>query len=330
MPQFSDDLYLGAAPTYMNLTKQASTSIFTGTISGSVLTVTALQSGDPLTVGMYIAGTSVTAGSYITSLGTGTGTTGTYNLSASSTVGSAETMYGASNALNGDPAPMSLGVGPMARTYMWDVIPEASGTANISAAATYTSAGNAVLAAGAGVQSVIRTDGTTVLQLDCPRAISITIGTGTITATNVTVSGYDLYGQPMTSVISTGTTQSTTINGKKAFWQISSVAIAGNCGGTISVGTSNILGLPIRCTDAGYIVDPGWAGQNTRDAGTFTPADMTNPATSTTGDVRGTYTPVTSTYTINGQNRLVLGILIPSIGAGPNATRIGALGVNQA
>jgi hypothetical protein len=330
MPQFSDDLFLGAAATYMGTAKQASTSVFTGTISSTTLTVTALQSGDPLVVGQYIAGSSVTAGSYITAFGTGVGGVGTYTLSASSTVGSAETMYAAGNAFLGDPAPMSLGVGPLGRIYIWDVIPEAASTTNISAAATYSAAGNATLAAGAGTTSVVRTDGTTVIQLDCPRAVSITIGTGTITATNVTISGYDIYGQAMTQVISTGTTQSTTVNGKKAFWQISSVAVAGNCGGTISVGTSNIFGSPIRIIDGGYIIDPGWAGSLAPDTGTFVPADMTNPATSSTGDVRGTYSPNTGTNTVNGQNRLVISIAVPAIASGPYATRLGALGVTQA
>jgi hypothetical protein len=332
MPQFSDNLYLGSAPTFMDLSRAPSTGIITGTISGTTLTVTALQSGNPIEVGQYVGGSSVTAGSYITALGTGTGGVGTYTLNTSSTVNSAETMYLAGNNYHGDPAPMPNGVGPLGRVYIWDVIPEASATNNISAAASYSSAGNAVLAAGAGVQSVLRADGTSVLQLDCPRAVSITIGTGTITATNVTISGYDYYGQPMTQVISTGTTQSTTVNGKKAFWQISQVAVAGNCGGTIAVGTSAILGIPVRVTDAGYICQVGWANQLGTNAATFVAADMTNPATSATGDVRGTISPNTSTgsYPLNGQNRLVVEVALTGIAVGPNATRLGALGVTQA
>ena len=330
MPQFSDDLFLGSAPTYMGLTKNANAVVFTGTISSTTLTVTALQSGDQLAIGMYVQGSSVTANSYITAFVSGTGGVGTYTLSQSSTVGSAETMYASGNVSLGDPSPMPLGVGPLGRVYIWDVVPEASATNNISVAASYSTAGNATLAAGTNTTSVVRSDGTTVIQLDCPRAVSITIGTGTITATNVTISGYDYYGQAMTQVISTGTTQSTTVNGKKAFWQISSVAVAGNCGGTIAVGTTNIFGSPIRIIDGGYIIDPGWAGQIAPDTGTFVAADMTNPATSSTGDVRGTYAPNTGTYTVNGQNRLVISIAVPAIAAGPNATRLGALGVTQA
>ena len=184
-----------------------------------------------------------------------------------------------------------------------------------------------VLAAGAGTQSVIRADGTTVIQLDCPRAVSITIGTGTIVATNVTISGYDYYGQAMTQVISTGTTQSTTVNGLKAFYQISSVAVAGNCGGTISVGTSAVLGIPVRVLDAGYVLSYSFANSIGSTTGTFVAADTTNPATSSTGDVRGTFAP---SGTINGKNRLVMSIALAGIAVGPNATRTGALGVTQA
>ena len=63
-----------------------------------------------------------------------------------------------------------------------------------------------------------------------------------------------------------------------------------------------------------------------RDAGTFAAADTTSPATTTTNDVRGTYVPSSAP---DGAKRLVMGILLPALAVGPNATRIGALGVNQ-
>lgn len=58
----------------------------TGSVSGTVLTITALAAGvaQNLVVGSRIAGTGVTVGSYVTSFGTGTGGVGTYNLSAAS------------------------------------------------------------------------------------------------------------------------------------------------------------------------------------------------------------------------------------------------------
>lgn len=62
-------------------------AVFTGSISGTTLTVTAVASGTIYT-GSYITGTGVTAGTYITANGTGTGGTGTYTVSASQAVGS--------------------------------------------------------------------------------------------------------------------------------------------------------------------------------------------------------------------------------------------------
>jgi hypothetical protein len=62
-------------------------AVFTGSISGTTLNVTAVASGT-IYAGSYITGTGVTAGTYITANGTGTGGTGTYTVSASQTVGS--------------------------------------------------------------------------------------------------------------------------------------------------------------------------------------------------------------------------------------------------
>ncbi len=59
----------------------AASAYFTGSITGTVLTVTAVSSGT-LAVGQEIAGTGIPTGVTIASLGTGTGGTGTYNLSS--------------------------------------------------------------------------------------------------------------------------------------------------------------------------------------------------------------------------------------------------------
>jgi len=72
---------------------QHGTAVFTGSISGTVLTVTAVASG-VIGVGGVLTGSGVTvangstADTVITSLGTGTGGTGTYNLAISQTVAS--------------------------------------------------------------------------------------------------------------------------------------------------------------------------------------------------------------------------------------------------
>lgn len=61
--------------------------VFTGAISGTTLTISAVTSGT-IGVGDVISGSGVTAGTYITALGTGTGGVGTYTVSASQTAGS--------------------------------------------------------------------------------------------------------------------------------------------------------------------------------------------------------------------------------------------------
>ena len=325
MPQFSDDLFLGTAVTYQGTDAYPNTTTFTGSIATTTLTVTAMLSGDPIVVGMFIdSSTSLTNGTYITAFGTGTGGVGTYTVSASQTVASA-TIIGSGNALLQNPSPMSVGVGPLGRVYIWDAVPQAKLTTNI-VAAVITTATTLTLAAGAGVTSVTTTSGATVLQLDCPRAVSTTTGAGSPTTVNITVSGYDYYGQAMSEVIATGTVASTTVNGKKAFYQISSVTASGASAVTVAVGTTDILGAPLRITDRGYVARAGWDNTLAEDAGTMTVA-ATLTATTTTGDVRGTYLPSSA---CDGIKRLVMAIALPAIAVGPNATRIGALGVTQA
>ena len=238
-------------------------------------------------------------------------------------LGTAETYMGLNSAL-GNPSPMGLGVGPLGRIYVWDSVPVAKATNNIATASVYTS--TVTLTAGTGTTSVVRPDGITVVQLDVPRAVATTTGAGTPTTRNVTISGFDVYGQPMSEVIATGTVQSTTVNGKKAFFQIRSITISGSPVVTVAVGTTDILGSPVRITNAGYIARAGWDNTLAEDAGTFVAA-VTTTATTTSGDVRGTYVPSSAP---DGAKRLVVGVLLPAIAVGPQATRTGALGVTQA
>jgi len=322
MPQYSDDLFLGPAQTFMGTGLRPYTSTFTGSMSGTTLTVTAMLSGAPIVVGMYVDGSSVTDGTYITAFGTGAGGTGTYTINQSVSASStAMTAHG--NVPFEDPSPMDLGVGPLGRIYVWDIVPQALVANNIALAQTTSS--SITLTAGTSVKSVVTSNGT-VLQLDCPRAVSIVSGTGTLTNRNVTISGYDYYGQAMSEVIATGTVQSTTVNGKKAFFQIVSATISGALGATIAIGTTDILGIPVRVFNVAYVASVKSNSTLAQDAGTFVAAD-TATATTTTGDVRGTYVPATAS---NGLVRTVMGILLPAIAVGPNATRVGALGVTQA
>lgn len=320
MPQFSDDLFLGPAQTYMGTGIRPYTTTFTGSMSGTTLTVTALGQGAPIIIGMYVDGSSVTDGTYITGFGTGSGGLGTYTINQAVTA-SSTAMYAHGNIIFDDPAPMDLGVGPIGRVYVWDIIPQAAVTNNIAASQTASGAGAITLTAGTSAKSVVRQDGTTVIQLDLPRAVKVN---GATTARAFTVSGYDYYGQAMSEVI-TVTVAGTAVTGKKAFFQVSSVTIAGSATAVV-VGTSDVLGIPVRVFNAAYVASVKSNNTLAQDAGTFVAAD-TAVATTTTGDVRGTYTPATAS---DGIVRTVMTISLPAIAVGPNATRVGALGVTQA
>jgi hypothetical protein len=324
MPQFSDDLFLGPAVTYMGTGNRPFSTTFTGSISSTTLTVTALLQGAPIVLGMYVDGSSVTDGTYITAFGTGTGGTGTYTVNTSSSA-SSTTMYGHTNIAFDDPSEMDLGVGPLGRIYVWDLIPQTLQAANIAASQTPAAAGALTLTAGTSVKSVTTPLGATALQLDVPRAVSVTqVAAGTSRV--FTVSGYDYYGQAMSEAITS--TVGSTVAGKKAFYLVTSVSVAG--GGTTTactVGTADVFGCPVRFFDKSYVVRYGWNNGTADDtSGVLTVAD-TATATTTTGDVRGTFAPSTAA---DGIKRLVMTLALPAIAVGPNATRIGALGVTQA
>jgi hypothetical protein len=327
MPQFSDDLFLGPAQTYMGTGLRNYTTTATGGsggVSSSTLTVTAVGFGAPIALGMYVDGTSVADGTYITAFGTGTGGAGTYTLNQNINVANTTALTLHGNIPFENPAPMDLGIGPLGRIYVWDVIPQAPIANNLATAQSPTSA--FTLTAGTSVKAVTLKDGSIGYALDVPRGLVITIGAGTIANRNITISGFDYYGQAMSEVIATGTTPSTTVAGLKAFYIVTSITTSGAVGGTVAVGTTDVLGLPVRVTNVAYIASVKSNNTLAQDAGTFVAAD-TSTATTGTGDVRGTYDPATAS---NGIVRTVMGILLPAIAVGPNATRVGALGVTQA
>ncbi len=98
----------------------------------------------------------------------------------------------------------------------------------------------------------------------------------------MTVTGTDAYGQPQTESSASGTV----FTGKKAFATVTAVNV--NAAVTLAtVGTGKVLGLPFAAV-SGDIALAAFA--DAADAGAFVPGDPT-PASSTTGDVRGTYAP---------------------------------------
>lgn len=215
------------------------------------------------------------------------------------------------------PGTIGRGVGPLGRTNNFDIVP---------AAASANAVCNAQSVSGAGALTVNGANATAgVATFDYARAVSVVTSSANNTAVGITVSGTDYYNQAQTELVVTNGTS--TVNGKKAFKSIAAVSSNAAAVGTVTVGNSDVFGLPYRVIDAGYIIRNGWAGNLANDLGTFVAADTTSPATATTGDVRGTYTPSSAA---NGSRRLVLSVALTGIQAGPNATQTGAIGVTPA
>lgn len=224
------------------------------------------------------------------------------------------------------------GAGATANNPLITTVVSVSGTALVIADA----AGQTVAAAQIGTAdssgvtaSPYQSAGAASL-FDATQAIARTV---TVTASGassgtVTVSGYDIYGMPMTetiTIVGTGTA-----NGKKAFKYISG-AVANGAGvttGTHQIGTNDLFGMNLR-TDFWEYANIFWAGAFVTTSTGWLTADTTSPATSTTGDVRGTYATQSAA---NGTNRLAIFVSLPQYNA-VNATNLNPAtltGVTQA
>jgi hypothetical protein len=149
-----------------------------------------------------------------------------------------------------------------------------------------------------------------VVVTDFPRAFTYVSSSASDTGT-ILLSGYDMYKSPQTEQITLNGT--TPVAGKKAFVYVASVTpVSATLVGNLSIGTSQVFGLPMAADpgsfDASFKVI---AGAQTADAGTLVFADRTSPATSVTGDVRGTYSPAAAP---NGSTIYVVNYA-PSLGA---------------
>jgi hypothetical protein len=141
------------------------------------------------------------------------------------------------------------------------------------------------------------------------RNIRIT-SAGNDSAATATIKGFDIYGTPMTET-QTLTNASVTA-GKKAFKYIQSVTLAGTLsGGNVSVGTGDVIGLPLKADQFGhlYIIYNNAVITAPTGQGTYTAPDATSPATATTGDVRGSYTLASAS---DGTKRLQVFVVIPA------------------
>jgi hypothetical protein len=162
--------------------------------------------------------------------------------------------------------------------------PATAGTAptngSITAPASYVLGGKSVLA----------------WALDVPRNISISATHATsIVAMTVLASGYDVYLNAMSELITmpaTGT--ATTVAGKKAFAYITSVAVAsaGNSTtNTLNIGWGNVLGLPYALSvKANLLPSSTFFNDILEVTAPTVVVAVSSTASTTTGDVRGTVT----------------------------------------
>lgn len=138
------------------------------------------------------------------------------------------------------------------------------------------------------------------------RAVAITGNAGS-TAQNFTVVGYDAWGQPQSEVIAFAGGAATT-NGKKAFKYIVSVTPSTtDAGHLLSVGTTDIFGFTMR-SDFWEYVNIYYNGAFITSSTGWTVADSTDPATTVTGDSRGTYAVQSAS---DGTKRLAIFMSIP-------------------
>lgn len=204
--------------------------------------------------------------------------------------------------------------------FTWNIVPNVASnagdfsiTTNLvapTAAADITQAGNLQIRGDNNV-TVYVGGASPYVQFDWPRVPTVTIANAVAGNRNVTIFGKDWYGNPLQhtyAVEATGTyptvnTHALTVPAK-AFYTVNRVFINGGLAGgsTISLGASDIFGLPYLVNNAGDITSIGWgtvsdlstlvAGQPLTYLGAFAAGDVTSPPTAaTTGDVRGLYAP---------------------------------------
>jgi hypothetical protein len=129
-----------------------------------------------------------------------------------------------------------------------------------------------------------------VATVDFPRTLQMVSSNAGDTTQTITITGTDYYGAPMTQAVALNGT--TPVFTKKAFYTINNIASSAALVGNLTVGTDAKLGLSYCLLTGSLVVGTkNVSGTITADAGTVVQPDATSPATSLTGDVRGTYAP---------------------------------------
>ena len=232
------------------------------------------------------------------------------------------------------------GVGPLGRSVQLNRTPPTAQTAGFAALQAITANVALTLTAGTGIVKGSAPDGSgaIVYGMDIPggRGVSLT-SLSNLSAINFTMTGYDQYGRKTTSTIAGP--NANTVTFPKTVQSVLSIVPSATSASTVSAGTADLFGLEWVCFNGAYMGHIGWvsttgtsSGANGRysfanDTGTFVAADLTSPATASTGDPRGTYAPSSPS---NGTTQLVIVHHMDGTQLGVNATLVNAIGVTPA
>lgn len=119
---------------------------------------------------------------------------------------------------------------------------------------------------------------------DVARGVSVTSNNAADTTQTATFTGTDEYGETLVETLSLN--GAATIAGLKAFKTVTQIALSAACTGSISAGSTDVLGLPLRLkTVADHL--KVFFNDIADASATVVKGDATT-ATATTGDIRGT------------------------------------------
>lgn len=183
---------------------------------------------------------------------------------------------------------------------------------NVALAQTTAGAANLVLTAGAGnlsttiggVQYVYI--GPNLHFRNLARSITLT-SAADLSAIDFTITGLDYHNRVIVQTLAGP--NANTVATLKTFQAVYSVSASAAVGTAVSVGTGDVIGLPMRCSSRAFL-SVRWDAGATEDAVTFVTADITPVPTPSTGDIRGTIVPSSAP---NGARALTLYISRPFV-----------------
>lgn len=234
---------------------------------------------------------------------------------------------------NLDPSGFAPGV-PTSPYRAYSVYPTAATPASLAAAQEPSAGGSfgVTLTAGTNVvQRVLNINGLNVITYDITaqgapaltyplngsdipdvleRSVSVTGLSSSVSSQLVTVTGYDMFLQPVTCTFQ-GPLGTATTNSYKTFSYVSTVTYGADPGANISVGVGDVYGFPVAVYNFDQLLDLYWNNTSVANSPNgFQPADQTQPTTPLTGNVRGSYTLQTGFS--NGTTALTAHIYIPN------------------